>query len=87
MRPYKYATTLPTISKDAVTDEEGDVDDDDMAEKFEMATPTGANYFGPHGDKMPVTPERELPAYPESDLTFSLLTAIGKSFFRKAMFG
>ena len=38
-----------------------DGDDDGMAEKFDVATPTGAYYFGPHGDKMPVTPERELP--------------------------
>ena len=38
-----------------------DGNDDGMAEKFDMATPTGVNGVGPHGDKMPVTQERELP--------------------------
>ena len=47
-----------------------DGDDDGMAEKFDMATPKGATDFGPHGDKMPVTPQRELPTNPEPDITF-----------------
>ena len=55
-----------------------DGEDDGMAEKFDMSTPTGTHEFGPHGDKMPVTPERELPTCSEPDITFSLLTAIEK---------
>ena len=62
-------------------------DDDGMAEKFGMATPTGANEFGPHGDKMPVTPENETPTYPEPDITFSSLTAIEKYVIGKAILG
>ena len=52
--------------------------DDSMAEKFDLATPTGAHKFGPHGDKMPMTPERETPAYPDPDIAFSSLSAIEK---------
>ena len=64
-----------------------DGDDDGMAEKLYMSTQAGANEFGSHGDKMPLTPERELPAYPEPDITFSSLTAIEKYVVGKAMLG
>ena len=64
-----------------------DGDDDGMAEKFVMATPTGADEFGRHGDKMPVTPERETFTYPEPDITFGSLTAIEKYVIGKAMLG
>ena len=64
-----------------------DGDDDGMAEKFDMSMLTGANEFGRYGDKMPVTPEREKPTYPEPDMTFSSLTAIEKYVIGKAMLG
>ena len=42
--------------------------------------------LGPHGDKMPVTPERELlPTYLDPDITFRSLTAIEKYVIGRAI--
>ena len=54
----------------------GDDDDAIVAEQFDLATPTGVQEFGAHGDCMPVTPDRQSSTDPDPVVAFSSLSIV-----------